>query len=195
MLAFEILAKIRFCLKADRLGPDIPFTHWMLHFASARNRLCRKKFARFAEGADFRAGAYAVFCSRISIGKRVVVRPGSMLFADQDAGIEIQDDVMMGAGVHFYVNNHRFDRTDVPLIDQGYYPSEGIRIETGAWIGANAILLPGVVIGRNAVVGAGSVVTKSVPDFSVAVGSPARVIRTLAAARPAADGANPGTGA
>jgi len=195
MLPIEVIAKIRFCLKADRIGPDIPFTHWMLHFRGTMNRLCGRKFARFAEGADFRAGAYAVFCSMIRIGKRVVVRPGTMMFADEHAGIEIEDDVMMGAGVHFYVNNHRFDRADIPLIDQGYYPSEGIRVERGAWIGANAILLPGVVVGRNAVVGAGSVVTRSVPAFSVAVGSPAKVIRTLVPGARAAGAGTPGGGA
>ena len=104
-------------------------------------------------------------CSNISIGKNVVVRPLTMMFADEFAGITIEDNVMMGAGVHFYVNNHRFDRRDIPLIDQGYYPSLEIVVKEGAWIGANAILLPGVVIGKNSVVAAGSVVTKFLNFF------------------------------
>jgi acetyltransferase-like isoleucine patch superfamily enzyme len=102
-----------------------------------------------------------------------------MMFADEFAGITIEDNVMMGAGVHFYVNNHKFDRRDIPLIDQGYYPSEDILVKEGAWIGANAVILPGVVIGRNSVVGAGSIVTKSLPDYSVAVGCPAKVIKMI----------------
>ena len=52
-------------------------------------------------------------------------------------------------------------------------------MKEGSWIGANAIILPGVTIGKNAVVGAGSVVTKNVPDFSVFAGAPARLIKML----------------
>lgn len=176
MLIEEMYKKVLFCNSADRLGPDMPFTHWRLHFKSSMLKLCQSKFKYFGAGADFRAGAYAVHCSNISIGKNVIVRPLSMMFADEFAEIIVEDNVMMGAGVHFYVNNHKFDRRDIPLIEQGYYPSREIVIKEGAWIGANAILLPGVVIGKNAVVGAGSVVTKSVPDFAVYAGIPAREI-------------------
>lgn len=179
MLLKEIYNKIKFCKSADRIGPDMPFTHWKLHFKSSMLRLCRTKFEHFGENADFRAGAYAVHCSNISIGQNVVIRPGTMMFADEFAGIIIEDNVMLGAGVHFYVNNHKFERRDIPLIIQGYYPSKCIVVRDGAWIGANSIILPGVVIGKNSVVGAGSIVTKSVPDFSVAVGVPAKVIKEI----------------
>lgn len=179
MLLKEIYKKILFCNRADRIGPDMPFSHWKLHFKSSMLKLCRTKFKHFGAGADFRAGAYAVHCSNISIGKNVVVRPSTMMFADEFAQIIIEDNVMMGAGVHFYVNNHKFDRRDIPLIDQGYYPSEDIVIKNGAWIGANAIILPGVTVGINAVIGAGSIVTKSIPDYSIAVGSPAKVISMI----------------
>ncbi|WP_445946108.1 acyltransferase [Shewanella sp.] len=179
MLIKEIYNKIKFCLKSDRIGPDLPFTHWKLHFPSTMKSICRSKFRFFGDNADFRAGAYAVTCSNISIGKNVVVRPSTMIFADQYAQIIIEDNVMMGAGVHFYVNNHKFDRRDIPLIEQGYYPSKDIIVREGAWIGANSIILPGVVIGKNAVIGAGSIVTKSVQDFCVAAGNPAKIIKEL----------------
>ncbi len=181
MLIKEIYHKYLYCKNTDRIGPDMPFTHWKLHFKSLMIKLCKRKFKYFADTADFRAGAYAVCCSNISLGDNVVIRPSSMLFADEFAEIIIEDNVMMGAGVHFYVNNHKFDRTDIPLIKQGYYPSEGIVVKEGAWIGANSILLPGVTIGKNSVVGAGSVVTKSIPDYCVAVGSPAKVIKNISA--------------
>ncbi|WP_218972491.1 acyltransferase [Aeromonas veronii] len=179
MLIREIYKKIKFCRMADRIGPDMPFSHWRLHFRSSMFSLCKKKFKYFGDGADFRAGAYAVNCSNISIGRNVVIRPSTMFFADQYAQIIIEDNVMMGAGVHFYVNNHKFDRRDIPIIEQGYYPSKDIIVREGAWIGANSIILPGVVIGKNAVIGAGSIVTKSVQDFCVSVGSPAKVIREI----------------
>lgn len=177
MLIKELYKKYLFCIRADRIGPDIPFTHWKLHFASSMRKLCKSKFRYFDDSADFRAGAYAVSCSNISVGKNVVVRPTTMIFADEFAQVTIENNVMIGAGVHFYVNNHKFDRCDIPLIEQGYYESKGIVIREGAWIGANAIILSGVEIGRNSVIGAGSVVTKSIADFSVAVGSPAKVIK------------------
>tara|TARA_R110000796_G_scaffold197152_2_gene313563 strand:- start:7772 stop:8338 length:567 start_codon:yes stop_codon:yes gene_type:complete len=179
VLIKEIYNKYLFCKNTDRLGPDMPFTHWKLHFKSLMIKLCKSKFKSFSDTADFRAGAYAVHCSNISLGANVVVRPSTMIFADEYAEVVIEDNVMMGAGVHFYVNNHRFDRTDIPLIEQGYYPSESIVVKKGAWIGANAIILPGVMLGENSVVGAGSIVTKSIPANSVAVGSPAKVIKKL----------------
>ena len=55
--------------------------------------------------------------------------------------------------------------------------AQPVKIEDGVWIGGGAIILPGVTIGRNAVIGAGAVVTKDIPANAVAVGSPARVIR------------------
>lgn len=104
-----------------------------------------------------------------------------MLFGEtvieMDCSIKIEDDVMMGSGVHIYVNNHRYGDSDVSLIDQGYFPDEQVILKKGCWIGANAIILPGITIGENAVIGAGSVVTKSIPAYAIAVGSPAKVIK------------------
>lgn len=182
MLISEIYRKFCFWHHVDRIGPDVPLTHWRLHFNSLMRRFCNSKFMRFGVGAEFRAGAYAVCCSKISLGNRVIIRPGCMLFADprsNGAGIKIEDDVMLGSGVHIYVHNHKFDNPSLPIIDQGYYKSEEVLIERGAWIGAGAIILPGVTIGRNSVIGAGAVVTKSVPAFSVACGNPAKTIKKI----------------
>lgn len=104
-----------------------------------------------------------------------------MIFADPREGkqgrIIIKDDVMIGSGVHMYVANHRYDLKDKNIIQQGHQLAKDICIEEGAWIGANAIILPGVTVGKNSVIGAGSVVTHDIPPFSIAVGSPARVIK------------------
>ena len=106
-----------------------------------------------------------------------------MLFADPREGesgtISLGDDVLLGSAVHIYVNNHDFRDPSVPVIDQGHCPPHPVVVERGAWVGAGAIILPGVSIGRNSVIGAGAIVTKDVPPFSVAVGNPARVIKTL----------------
>jgi acetyltransferase-like isoleucine patch superfamily enzyme len=182
MILFELYSRIKFWNKTDRLGPDIAGTHYKLYFKNAGRKLCKKKFKFFGEGAEFRPGAYAFACSKISIGKNVVIRPNTMFFADNrpdGAEITIEDLVLIGSGVHFYVTNHRFDNTNLSIYHQGHYQSKPIVVKTGAWIGANAIILPGVTIGINSVVGAGSIVTKDVPNFTVAVGNPAKVIKNL----------------
>lgn len=141
-----------------------------------------KKFNYFHHSASFRHGAYAICCSKISIGANVVIRPGTMLFADSrenGSGITIEDDVLIGSGVHMYVNNHRYDNKELCISQQGHYPSKPIVVKKGSWIGANTVLLPGVIIGNNSVIGAGSIVTKNIPDFVVAAGSPARVLKEL----------------
>jgi acetyltransferase-like isoleucine patch superfamily enzyme len=140
MFIGELIKKIRFDRKADRLGPDIPFTHWRLYFKKSMVKLCKKKFKHFSDTSDFRPGAYAVCCSKISIGERVVIRPGTMLFAEpreNGAGITIEDDVLIGSCVHFYTGNHAFNRLDVPIIDQGHEPFKEIVLKKGCWIAAN----------------------------------------------------------
>lgn len=180
MFINELFSKIRFDYRTDRLGPDIPFTHWYLYFKKQMTRVCKKKFKKFHDSSEFRPGAYAIGCSKISIGERVVIRPTSMLFADtreNGAGIIIEDDVLVGSGVHIYTVNHAFTNLECPIIDQGHDDSKEVILKKGCWIGANVTILPGVIVGRNSVVGAGSVVTKSLPDYVVAVGNPARVIK------------------
>lgn len=180
----QIIKKYKFDLGTDRIGPDVPFTHWKLFLQKKMLSLCKKKFKKFSSTAQFRPGAYAIGCSKIEIGNRVVVRPGCMFFGESDsldASIIIEDDVMMGSGVHIYIHNHKFDRTDIPLIDQGYYEDKAVILRKGCWIGANSIILPGVEIGENTVIGAGSVVTKSFPNSVVAAGNPARIIKQIKA--------------
>lgn len=181
----ELLKRLEFWRDCDRMGPDIPLTHWRLYFKSTMKDLCSRKFKNFGEHSEFRPGAYAECCSKISIGKHVVIRPTTFLFADPTpggGGITIEDKVLIGPGVHFYTNNHKFDAVDKLIYDQGYPDptvDDSIVLRTGCWIGGGAILLPGVEVGKNSVVAAGAIVTKSVPDFAVVAGSPARVLRYL----------------
>jgi len=176
----DFFSKWKFDLTSDRLGPDCPFTHWRLYFKSSMRKICKEKFKSFSETSEFRAGAYAITCSKISLGKRVVIRPNTMLFADPRDGngyITIKDDVMIGAGVHVYVSNHRYDLNSKNIIDQGHYDAQDVLLEEGCWIGANSIILSGVTIGKNSVIGAGSVVTKNIPNNVVYAGNPAKSIK------------------
>ena len=168
--------------KYDRIGPDFPLTHWRLYFKGMMQKFCKSKFLYFGDGAEFRAGAYAVSCSKISIGNRVVIRPGCMLFADprkEGAGIIIEDDVMLGAGVHIYVTNHEYKNPLIPIIEQGHCLSKQVILRRGSWIGAGTIILPGVVVGENSVVAAGSVIINNVMSFTVVGGNPAKILQII----------------
>jgi acetyltransferase-like isoleucine patch superfamily enzyme len=176
-----MLKRLNWMWCVDRLGPDIPLTHWMLYFPNLGRWLCRRKFRQFEAGAELRPYAFAVCTSQISIGKNVVIRPGSKLFAGDTPGgdIVIEENVLMGSDVHIYCDNHRFDDVTRPIILQGSVPTKPVKICRGAWLGAGVILLPGVTIGENAVVGAGAVVTRDVPARTVAAGNPAKFVRYL----------------
>lgn len=106
----------------------------------------------------------------IKIGKNVFINSNSLLMAR--GGITVEDDVMMAANVQLLSNNHdEYDRQVLTC--------KPIHIKKEAWIGAGASILPGVTIGKYAIVGAGAIVTKDVGDYEVAVGVPAKVVKTL----------------
>lgn len=181
MFIAEVFSRYKFWANADRLGPDIPLSSWRLHYPSLMRGLCESKFKHFGQGAQFRFGAYAIVCSRISIGDNVVIRPGSLLCADvRNGGAEIiiEDNVLLAPGVHIHTQNHRYADKN-PIIEQGHAPSKPVIIRKGSWIGTNSVILPGVEIGENAVVGAGSIVTHSIPPRVIAAGNPARVLKAI----------------
>lgn len=178
-----LIKKIRFDLSADRLGPDCIFTHWKLYFKNSMKNLCKKKFRIFEEGAEFRPGAYAITCSKISLGKNVIIRPGTMLFADPRTSffgnIVLEDNVMIGSGVHIYVANHEYTKAGLDIMEQGHQKPQNVKIGKGTWVGAKSIILPGVTIGENCVIGSGSVVTKSIESHCLYAGNPAKLIKKI----------------
>lgn len=115
---------------------------------------------------------YSDFGKNTTVGERVFINAGCK-FQDQ-GGIVIGDDCLIGHNVVLATLNHdlspsrRADMIPSPII-----------IGDNVWIGSNVTVLPGVTIGKNSVVAAASVVTKDVPENSVVVGSPARVVRSL----------------
>ena len=91
--------------------------------------------------------------------------------------VRIHDYVLIGPEVIIISQNHAFSDTQTPICLQGFEPSKPVIIEDDVWIGARAIILPGVIIGRGAVVGAGSVVTKDIPPYAVVCGNPAKILK------------------
>jgi acetyltransferase-like isoleucine patch superfamily enzyme len=112
----------------------------------------------------------------ITIGDWTAFNIGAHINASCGGHITIGVHCPIGPGVTMRTANHRFSDVATYIQDQGYAPAD-IIIEDDCWIGANAVILGGVHIGRGAIVGAGAVVTKDVPSMAVAVGVPAKVIR------------------
>lgn len=108
--------------------------------------------------------------ANVKIGKHVFVNHGLTIMAR--GSIEIEDDVMIGPGVSLLTANH-------DLYDHQVLLCAKVTIKKNVWIGAKAMILPGVTIGENAVVAGGSVVTKDVAANTVVGGNPARVLKYL----------------
>jgi acetyltransferase-like isoleucine patch superfamily enzyme len=110
----------------------------------------------------------------VRIGDRCLIGRGSSIVGH--GSIVIEDDVWTGQHVHITDMNHGYELLDHPIGAQGS-PVRPVRVGAGSWLGHGVVVLPGVTIGRHVVVGAGAVVTRDLPDYSVAVGVPARVVR------------------
>ena len=147
-----------------KLNHTMPFT-------DEYNALLKELFGNNLGEDSFVAAPINGSCiSSMKIGKHVFIN--SNLLAMARGGITIEDVVQIAANVQLISNNHdEYDRQVLTC--------KPVRIKKGAWIGAGASILPGVCVGKHAIVGAGSVVTKDVPDYAVAVGNPAKVIKML----------------
>ena len=91
-------------------------------------------------------------------------------------GVHIGDGVYTGTQVQIAAVNHVYDDPDTYIKDQGI-TAQGITIEDDVWLASNVVVVDGVTIGKGSVVGAGGVVNKNLPPYSVAVGIPARVVK------------------
>jgi len=110
----------------------------------------------------------------VRIGNGVLLGKGSGIVAHHS--VEVGDDVFTGHHVYITDANHGYEDLD-ESIGRQFSPPRPVVIGAASWLGHGTIVLPGAHIGRHVVIGAGSVVTGAIPDFSVAVGNPARVIR------------------
>jgi acetyltransferase-like isoleucine patch superfamily enzyme len=113
-------------------------------------------------------------------GREVSFGPGCHIYEPR-AGLTIGDHCMIGGGTVICGVNHGFDRTDRPMRHQPPVLAP-IILEDDVWLGMGVMILPGVRIGRGSVIGAGSVVTRDVPPYSIGAGVPFVVHRRRAAA-------------
>ncbi len=118
--------------------------------------------------------------SNIIIGNGVLI--GESCHISSIKYVEISDDVLLGRRVLISDNSHgntSKEQLIVPPLDRKLYSKGGVKIGKKVWLGDNVIVLPGVEIGEGCVIGASSIVTKSIPPYSVCVGNPAKIIKTL----------------
>lgn len=139
-----------------------------------RTWCCRQLFSYVGENVNIERGAKFGSGAGIKIGDN----SGIGINASMPTSVIIGNDVMMGHEVLVLNRNHRFDRTDVPMRLQDYTGISEVEIGDDVWLGSRVTILPGVKIGSGSIVGAGSVVTKNVPEFSVVAGNPAKIIRS-----------------
>lgn len=139
-----------------------------------RNMIFRLIFKRFGRQSLLDYRCYVRYPWRVSIGDNVAVNRNCEFYPSMqsDEGIiTLEDNAVLGPGVVLLTASHDYTSLRLPDI------SGPIMIGRHAWVGAKSIILPGVRIGEGAVIGAGSIVTKDVPAYCIAVGNPARVIK------------------
>lgn len=127
---------------------------------------------RFSIDDNSYVAAQATIRENVTIGRHTSVNT----FAIVAGKVSIGNEVMIASGVSIFGANHGYARRDIAMSAQPM-SIKGIFIEDGVWIGTRSVILDGVTVGRQAIVGAGAVVTTNVPSYSIVGGNPARVIK------------------
>lgn len=186
------VASLRWVVRHRAYTPWHLLRYWrFLRFRIVHPRVVTRGFVFLDRGVDVDVSRYG----RVILGRWVHLGAGTALRCHEgtlsvgdktvlgrNVSINCYLDVEIGAAVLFaddvYICDfdHRVDRLDVPIKDQGIAKAR-VRIEPDVWLGTKVAVTRGVVVGRGSVVGANAVVTRDLPPYSVAVGVPARVVK------------------
>jgi acetyltransferase-like isoleucine patch superfamily enzyme len=135
----------------------------------------RRRLAHVGKGCSISRRASLHDPQNISIGDDVHVGPQCRLWASANAKLTLEDNALLGPGVTIITASHGTSDLTVTMNKQPETEAD-VRIGRGAWLCANAVILPGITVHEEAIVAAGAVVTKDVPPFAIAAGVPARVV-------------------
>lgn len=139
-----------------------------------RAEICKELFDSVGDNVTIIPPLRSDYGSNIKIGNNFFANYDCILL--DVAPIEIGNNVMFGPRVGVYTAGHPLD---AEVRDTGLEFGTPVKIGNSVWIGANAVINPGVTIGNNVVIGSGSVVSKDIPDNVIAVGNPCRVLREI----------------
>lgn len=139
-----------------------------------RNKLLNNIFGAELDNVEIVAPLWVDYGKHVKLGKNVFINVDTY-FMDGNL-ITIGDNTFIGPKCGFYCNIHP---ENVELRNQGLEKALPITIGNNCWLGANVTVLPGVTIGEGCVIGAGSVVTKDIPAYSLALGTPCKVVRPI----------------
>lgn len=167
---------------ARKLTRDYNFTDY--EDKEQRNAILKELFGKIGENVAVDTPFYCNYGKNIDIGDNVIINI-NCTFVD-DEKIRIGNQVLIASNVQIYTATHSTNPEERLVSDWKAKGTSFFRtcaspviIEDNVWIGGGSILLPGVTIGKNSVIGAGSVVNRSIPENSIAVGNPCRVIRYI----------------
>ena len=151
----------------------LPNNHSLINIGQKYARAFCTKFYIAECGSNCNIQKQTTFSSRCKIGDNSGIGRYSTLYGP----VTIGKNVMMGPHCTIYTQNHAFGNISIPMNKQGFSTERPVVIEDDVWIGGHCIILPGVKVGQGAIIGAGSVVTRSVPSYAVVGGNPANIIK------------------
>lgn len=164
-----------------KIGPDMYFTHWLLFFKPLRLWFGRRMLGAIGKGSEVRPYTVINGTTHVYLGDNVTISDNVRLICDirdPQSKIIIGDSVLIGPNTAVYATTHTFRSSKLPISEQPVRNKTTV-IKSGAWIGINCVIMPGVTIGKNAVVSANTVVTQDVPDFAIVAREPMRIVRTF----------------
>jgi acetyltransferase-like isoleucine patch superfamily enzyme len=186
----------RYANEVATVGPDDPYARQFFYFGAGAALMApqgvvyNERYLSIGDGALIGpnvcltagiSGEQTMLTSPVvTIGKKCIIGRGSHIIGHWS--IELGDEIQTGPYVYITDQNHSYEDPDQPV---GWQPPTvaAVRIGSGSWLGANVVILPGTVLGRNTTVAAGAVVRGEFPDHVVLGGVPAKVLRHYSAER------------
>lgn len=164
------------------------FYYFTYHFLAKKLPISYNKFGGFSEKIRYFFGKKIVASCGVNVNFEKGAEFGSDLVIGNNSGIGINcqissgvsigKNVMMAPEVVILTTSHNHESINIPMVEQGQCEIKNVKIKDDVWIGQRTIILPGLTIEKGTIIGAGSVVTKSFPPYSIIGGNPAKLIKS-----------------